>query len=299
MNYQQNTHTLLVSVILIIALFPIGSIAATLHAIIAGDTNDPSIGESVQIDVDNLQILVENIHKYTGMALKTQVFQHNDLTKAAVEKAVADLLVESEDAVIFYFSGHGYRHSNTRSPWPYLFMPPCDALDFSKVIIELKAKKPRFLLAISDSCNSVLDNYPSPLVGFIGEDEELVAKSYQKLFLDYQGHIASSAAGPGEISYGFSVPKIGGLFTHTFLTALENSLSSSEPNWETIMKQSGSPINVRQIWPKAPTDYQCPQYQLQLRDQAKPPIIVNTLDSQPSECPQWTQPVSSCTPQVP
>ena len=64
-----------------IAIFPTVSVAANLHAILVGDTNDDNIGESVSVDLKNLQSLIDDIVKHTGLTLYGKIIQGNSLKR--------------------------------------------------------------------------------------------------------------------------------------------------------------------------------------------------------------------------
>lgn len=111
-------------VFMLLLSFPTCALAitthSTLHAIILADTDGKDIGQSSEVDVKNMKHLVNTIEKYAGIKANTTVLKGNKLTRSNIEAVINKLTVTAEDVVIFYYSGHGYRHPDTRSPWPYL-----------------------------------------------------------------------------------------------------------------------------------------------------------------------------------
>jgi hypothetical protein len=246
---------------------------ATLHAVIVADTNDQSIGKSVDIDRKNLEELLPSIAKNTGLTLKAQSIYGHRLTRNTVATALNQLPVKPNDLVIFYYSGHGGRMSNKRTKWPSMVIEK-SLLDFDKIIAALKRKNPRFFIAIADSCNNVLDKYSPTRDYFLGRPKQ---ESYRQLFLNYRGNIVVSSSKPGQYSWGTS--QYGGLFTRTFLGSLKRELASSNPKWQNIMQRAEKPIKVRQY-------VQEPQYEINIERVGR-----TTVPAQPVS-PAYKEPLS-------
>jgi len=240
---------------------PISATNSTLHAVLLADTNDETIGRSVKVDLEKVTNLLPSIGKNTGMKIKAQSISGDQLTRRNVTNALNQLSVKPDDAVIFYYSGHGGRMSSKKTKWPSLFIGG-SLLDFDWIISTLERKNPRFFMAISDSCNNILD-YSSGR-SHIGKPKP---ENYQQLFLKYRGSVIASSSSPGEYSWG--TPRNGGLFTLTFLNSLNKELGSSNPNWQNIMRRAEKPIKVRQYVQK-------PQYDIQLKPVTQPDIIPST-----------------------
>ena len=108
---------------------------------------------------------------------------------------------------------------------------------FPRVIDQIKAKNPRFFIAMADACNNTLDFSAK---GSVSRGINLVpiADNYQHLFLGYQGYIIASSSKPGQLSWNQAN---GGLYTQQFLRHLNEALdSSSSPAWSTIMEGAES-----------------------------------------------------------
>lgn len=243
-------------------ILPISGTQSTLHAVLLADTNDESIGKSVQIDLENVEKLLPSIEKNTGLKITAQSISGHQLTRRNVTNALNQLSVEPNDVVIFYYSGHGGRMSSKKSKWPSLFIDG-SLLDFDWIISTIERKNPRFFIAITDSCNNILD-YSSSRLPMIGKPKP---ESYQQLFLKYRGSVIASSSSPGEYSWG--TPRDGGLFTRTFLDSLNRELMSSDPDWQDIMIRAEKPITVRQY-------VQQPQYKIQLEPVAQRESTSNT-----------------------
>jgi len=221
-------------------VFPTFSLATTLHAILVSDTNDASIGPSVQVDQRKLQGLMRSISEYTGMTLSSHSVSGNQLNRANVERAISSVSnVGSDDVIFFFWSGHGFNDESSRSKYPTMHLGNWqNTLGLESVANMLKQKKPRLLIVIGDTCNK-------PMGGSRGEEMTRGEKdeNYKKLFLKSRGTILASSSIKGQYSYGNN--QTGGLYTSAFLSNLSKELASSgTPSWKTLMGRANAPINV-------------------------------------------------------
>ena len=169
--------------------------ADTFHAIIVTDTNDRRIGKSVAIDLEAVRNLVGSISKYTGLVLSEHYISGNQFTYHNVTTALNRLSIGNNDAVLFYYAGHGY-NANNRSRWPVLDTKSTSRLSLNSVVQTLKSKKPRFFLVIADTCNTFMDRLivTESMSGSRGNIPN--AENYKRLFLHSRGHIVASGAKP-------------------------------------------------------------------------------------------------------
>ena len=121
----------------------IPTLEKTLHVIIVADTNDWKIGNSVEIDLENIQKLVKSVKQNTELKLNQQTFYGNDFNYDNVLNAFDNLLVNRDDIVIFYYAGHGVNRGKG-SQWPSMQLGK-HLLDLDSITSTLKTKNPRFL----------------------------------------------------------------------------------------------------------------------------------------------------------
>jgi hypothetical protein len=212
--------------------------AATLHAILIGDTLGDNIQESVIKDLDNMQKEVGLISRYTHLSVKEMVITGENITKNLL-KELDQAQIETDDVVLFYYSGHGYREDSKESIWPNFYITQQDkGIKFDEVQEILKNKNPRFLLAMADCCNSFIpDDYAPQMIhkDIKATSREQLEKNYQKLFLEQRGYIFVSSSSIGEPSWGMS--SRGGLYTYTFLLNLHRSVkSTAEMDWNVLLE---------------------------------------------------------------
>jgi hypothetical protein len=229
--------------------------AATLHAVILADIDDNKIGESTKVDFNHIKKLVKNIASNTGMKLAEHSVTGSSLNNQNVRTIINNLPVRRNDAVIFYYAGHG-KNTQTGTKWPSMILKDQN-LEFNFVVSKLQKKNPRFFLAIADTCND-FPNYKSyPITNKGNYFNTFTRQNYQNMFLKTRGYIVASGAEPGQLSWSDS--KYGGLFTNQFLNSLEIQLSSSQANWNTIMKYATTTIKL----PK--NVIQQPQYEIEIK----------------------------------
>ncbi len=227
--------------------------AARLHAVIIADIDDNKIGESTKVDFKNINKLVQDITNNTGMILAKHSVIGSNLNSQNVRRIINNLPVRRNDAVIFYYAGHG-KNPQTGTQWPSMILKDKN-LEFNFVISKLKKKNPRFFLAIADTCNDLPKPYP--ITGMGTYLTTFKKQNYQNLFLKTRGYIVASGAKPGQLSWSDS--KNGGLFTSQFLASLNRQVSSSrQANWHTIMKHASATFKL----PK--NVIQQPQYQIEI-----------------------------------
>lgn len=225
-------------IFILLILLSFNSLAANFHAIIVADTNDSTIGNSVIIDKRKINTLTRNIARNTGLILKQQNIYAYNFNYNTVTRSLNNLSVRADDVVMFYYSGHS---SNAGGKWPALNLKG-RSLKLHNVIYNLKAKKPRLLLVIADSCNN-LTSRGSSLNSFMRRSIQTPKRhNYEKLFLKHKGTIIMGAATPGEYAWGNG--QHGGFFTYQFLESLNKELVSSAPNWNQLVKRAEVAIRL-------------------------------------------------------
>ena len=227
----------------------------TLHAVILADIDDNKIGESTKVDFKKINNLVQDIAINTGMILAKHSVIGSSLNNQNVRRIINNLPVKKNDAVIFYYAGHG-KNPQTGTQWPSMILNDQN-LEFNFVVTKLQKKNPRFFLAIADTCNDFPNYNYYPITDRNNFFNTFKRQNYQNLFLKTRGYIVASGAKPGQLSWSDS--KYGGLFTSQFLDSLNRQVSSSgQANWHTIMKNASATF-------KLPKDViQQPQYQIKI-----------------------------------
>lgn len=235
---------------------------AKLHTILICDTHADNIGSSVEADLRNFRNETHRIAQNTTLELSEKLFIGQEVNKEALA-FIADLSIDADDAVIFYFSGHGYRPSNVSpevNQWPHLYLTPADkGVDFLEVAERLMHKNPRLMLVVSDCCNNIIPEMYAPTTMPIpAETPEARGanrkRNYNKLFQESTGYYIITSASPGEFSWGTLG---GGIFTNAFLRSLKLAADShNTADWIAILDRASLyVVNNSEI------DNQTPRYE--------------------------------------
>lgn len=217
--------------------------AADLHLIITGDLAAEDLQDGIQQDLLGMAAFAQKAADQTGLNLITHSFlRGEDLPNRLIE-GITQLEVQSDDVMIFYYSGHGYRPSGKEeTPWPNMYFTESGmGVELDLVIDILSVKHPRLLFITSDSCNSVLPDILSPplakqMQAKVQRLESFLNANYKKLFLETKGTIIVASSRPGLASY--SEGTIGGFYTFTFLNLFDaflESLPTEDVNWPLIL----------------------------------------------------------------
>ncbi|MCB1149539.1 MAG: caspase family protein, partial [Chlamydiia bacterium] len=190
---------------------------ATMHALLLIDTQAEELETAMAQNLKHWQRRLNEIKLYTDYTVKTTVLQGDDLRVSKITEALSKMQVKKEDAVLFYFCGHGCRTKAKEDIWPYLALSPENVLiDYMEILSYFAYLEPRVLFAMADCCNNVIDSGTSPV------PKSMKKKNYRALFQDKPIWIACSSSEPGEYSWAW-VGK-GSCFTLEFMKALDHEV---------------------------------------------------------------------------
>lgn len=209
------------------------SLPGTLHAILCIADHESDIGEAGLADMRSISNWLDQISQNTGMPLNKILLTGtgSNLTQSALTNTIAGLSVNSNDVILFYYTGHGAANENPGgSKWPLMAFLNDELVDYAVISEQVKAKGARFVITMADCCNNY--SYQAKHTPFVPKGG---SNGFQTLFLQQRGHIVMSAASKGEFSLGGID---GGMFTNQFLSAFYSNASSDSPSWQTIMQQA-------------------------------------------------------------
>lgn len=234
--------------------------AATLYAVIVGDTDAYDVRPFVEQNVRLVREEMAKVAQYTGLELKEMVFV-DEKAKGSFIEDLDKLEVKADDVIVFYWNGHGVNVHEKGGAWPSLVKTADDrVVDHLQVTQMLMRKNPKFLLSVAASCNSVgsdvrIEKRVSPF-GALEADEALVAKNYRKLFLESTGTLMASSSSPGE--YSWVNPEEGGEYYTLALLDNIHGVVKSEKGvaWEVVLDQATAEV----------TEVQTPHYKFISKD---------------------------------
>lgn len=216
----------------------------TLRVLIMCDTTSSNIKKASFIDLKKMRKMTKSIAKRLKLKQKTTILRGKSLSVAPFTKWMKNLPYASNDIVIFYYSGHGFRLNSDIGPWPTFPLggshKNSSLVTGKRVYDELKRHTPRFALVIFDCCNyeislkkgSLPKTYP-----YIMPKGRL--PGLRTLFSRSRGMVTISASSPGE----FGLAIIGGknkgsLFTSQFLLTLLKTSNSENITWQQVIKRT-------------------------------------------------------------
>ncbi|GGB23403.1 hypothetical protein GCM10011511_54080 [Puia dinghuensis] len=219
----------------------------TLHLIIMANTRDNSIGRGCEVDRRALKIEFENIASALNIPIDEKIYSEQDFTKTNLLNAINDLHPGSNDIVVFYYRGHGFRWNDQQSSWPqmslnYSEFQAKESFPIENVYTSIVQKGARLNLIFGDLCNSNIGlNYREV------SDQSATAfqsafypdmQKLHKLFIDSKGNLLSTAARPTEVSW--VNPYDGGFYTSSFLESLHKEVSAMSGNgdWDELVNST-------------------------------------------------------------
>jgi len=204
--------------------------AATLHAVVVGDTSHPEIGERVKASFDKVVDFVEEMAKHGGVTLNPRLIEGEKLQLGALEKTLNQLAVASHDVVFFYYAGDGFNGGKDGQPLPTLEKSG-ESVEFSRLADILRQKSPQLLIAAADVSNDFKSDVGQRrTLGNIVHDNN----NYREFLSNFKGSLVVASAHPQQSAGGNT---LGGHFTTEFINILNTELRTEKPSWENVMKK--------------------------------------------------------------
>lgn len=248
-----------------LTLLPMMAQAGNLISIIIADTKDSSIGDSVDRDFTNMRSKTAEIAKYTKMKEVKVHLRDSEANPQRLSRILDELKVNKDDVVVFFYAGHGFhpRAQKKSTPWPSMtFSSGGKSISYDSVMKGLEQKKPRLLLTVADTCNSLTrgleDNEgirASPKV-----DSYVLEHNYKQLFVETTGSIKVTSSSVGESAWG---GRSGGIFTNAFINNLNAAVESRNGiDWKVILEKTSKKTTQETANKNSP---QHPYYELKIK----------------------------------
>ncbi len=222
--------------------------AQQIYVLLAGDMDDPEIGQSDQIDLNRMErafavhvpseqlVFYSEYSKWSGPAIETA-----PNPRKAVLNAIANCPAGHSDTIVAYWSGHGAYDSGGH----YLVMPNRTALYRKDVLDAFRRKGPRLAVLISDACNTRFDSSGLPGVEPAFEPPLEISPLFEELFLNHQGLVDINAS--SEAEEAVALKEFGGLFTAA-IASLENDRDEDgEPTGRGIEVEARTRFSSRKV----------------------------------------------------
>jgi hypothetical protein len=192
----------------------------TLHALIVLDSNDEKVGASAARDGESMvELLTRGIPRDR---LRLTVLHANNATPENVRNYYRRRNAGPEDALLFYFAGHGATDMVQRRSQHFIALQG-GRLYRSEVRAEMWARRPGRLVLITDCCSNRLGGTPPPPTLGSGEPTgpTEIHPALRCLFFT-PGAPIDITASTYDSSWGDNVD--GGVFTRTFRDCFLNGM---------------------------------------------------------------------------
>jgi hypothetical protein len=228
----------------------------TMHMLIVADTLEKNIGRSCAFDMRRVMQMFAYIAAYIGCKTNIRIVAGKDYGKRSVVSELKLLKAGSNDIIVFYYTGHGYRRAEDTRRYPYLDLrskPDDDylreTLNMEDIYKQIKLKGARTNLVLSDCCNTYVEATNATGSKPIKKKSivpELNSQFVRSLFLNKISVLATAADSTQKASGN---PSFGGFFSYFLKTSVENSCSKNvfankaresgtAPTWYDILNQA-------------------------------------------------------------
>jgi len=211
--------------------------AQTLHLVTVGN---PAAFSSRTAIVD-LRNDVKNVRAFFTErvpASRLRLLDLQDPTAAELEAALAELAVESDDVVVFYFTGRAGNQLDAEGQVFQLFHKKSKTetrLSRRAVRRVLAPKEPRFVVLLTDCCNSFVSPLKTPSVAAQVESAQAFAEAQapesdgpekvspvvQKLFFESTGRFDVTASQLGQYAFADAADVRGSIATNAWLSVFK------------------------------------------------------------------------------
>lgn len=229
--------------------------ASDLKLVIIADTNDGTIGSGVKGNVSQIRSFFIDASKMTGLNYVETVVSGMQFGCQEITDMIENISFNADDVIVFYYSGHGYRNYSDMSLFPRFFCGSevytrQDGPGLQSITATLRAKSPRLLIGIADTCNVIIAGPSAPAPAGPVFRNPSRSQAFKNLFLRYSGTLQMSSSAPNQYSWYYPNQ---GLFTAQLLKSLDKNTSNSGGAWSDVIRDAMIEIVVPTGNPSSPT----------------------------------------------
>lgn len=237
----RNRRVLFFSLALVLILLsPAALSAKTVYVLIVADTDEDPNGAGRVVDVRNLSNAFKLCVPPRYLELRT--LTGNTITKNRVLRAIRRIRADSDDGVVFLYSGHGAFDDRGH----FFYLPDRSRLYREDVVEAVRRCGAGADTVLSSSCNVYSPR--AEAVAFEPGQWNRIAPLFESLFLDSRGLTDINGASEGE--YSFTNGDVGSTFFHPFYVFLMQNADRSM-DWDDAIKDLRSRVKAefRSHWP--------------------------------------------------
>jgi hypothetical protein len=214
--------------------------AQVLHAVVVGDVS-PSAGwgkytSAVAMDLTMLSTAIaENMPERQFNLVRFEISEDQYSSPASLLETVSELSVAPNDAILFYFSGHG----SVDDQGHYLALA-AGKLYRKDLMSALTAKRARMVALITDCCNTRSDGYLYAAPFIEVTSPRAPTPLFKRLFLDSTGVVDITSSSPGESAFFAPYEEDppgspGSIFTTEWLKWIDKEKQNSR-SWDELVR---------------------------------------------------------------
>lgn len=211
-----------------------------LKIIVFGDTNDPSIGQSVTADIKSYKKLATDIKaavENDGVRTTLDIYSGDNCSYSQLNEYLNNLSCE-DDIILFIYNGHGGRSHADESKYPRMCLASSYESNWMKVSDlneRLRRKNPRLMVVVTDCCNSYYDRQRGSNESAFGASiNQYNGQGLRQLFLNNVGEVCITGASPGEYGWGGTN---GGMLSLSFINQIYKADSQEDSaNWQDLIQ---------------------------------------------------------------
>jgi hypothetical protein len=117
-NYDRSRTLAAFVFLLVTLLLAAEARAQTLHAILIGDTSDGTIGPGITANLQKINSFLNVVETIAEIPVARYEIKDAAFNCKAIVDQVRSIDVSSNDVVLFYYSGHGFRRDTSQTIFP-------------------------------------------------------------------------------------------------------------------------------------------------------------------------------------
>ena len=227
----------------------------TIHVVLAADRDTRAkLGNAVKVDLENMTYLFRS--NVPSENLNLIVLEIESMTPDAILKSIEELSVDPDDAIVFYYSGHGAYDAKNKKQ--FLDLVGRGNLYRETLLTEIQKKSPRLAVLLTDCCNAKVVNVSGVRSGVTATTRTAKSCSdfsplFENLFVFCKGTADLTSSKQGEYSFIDTTGKDrGSCFTWPLVELLENNKTNEDLHWKEISEKLGVKVQeaFREVLPR-------------------------------------------------
>ena len=223
----------------------------TIHVILATDRADTNLGKHIEIDLDNVTHLFRS--NVPAENLNLVVLENESMTPDLILQSIDKLNVEANDAIVFYYSGHGAYDVKTQKQ--FLQLEGRGLLYRETLLAAITKKSPRLTVVLTDCCNNkVIATSSTRSVRPVyrhTKSPNSFSPLFENLFVFCKGTADITSSKIGEYSF-IDTKSRGSCFTWPLVELLDNNKTNEDLFWKDVAEKLGPRVQeaFRDAYPR-------------------------------------------------